>query len=106
MNGLLDELKEYLRIDGDEENSSLSMFLQASVSYLENAGVKKPSDPYKQVDGVDVHSLYRLAVHMLATHFYENRVVINPTTVKVAQIPIPYGLQSMILQLKWVDRNE
>lgn len=100
---MIEELKEYLRIDGDAENASLSLFLQSAISYLENAGVKKPIDPFMTVEGKDVHGQYRLAVYMLATHFYENRIAINPTTVKVAQIPIPYGLESMILQLKWVD---
>lgn len=106
MEQLLKELKEYLRIDGDDENSSLSMFLQSSIFYLENAGVKQPQDYFLQKSGVDLFSLHRLAVMMLATHFYENRIVITPTTIKVAQIPIPYGLQSIILQLKWVDPDE
>lgn len=103
---LLEELKEYLRIDGDDENASLSMFLQAAISYLENAGVKQPANYYLKIDGEDVFSLHRLAIMMLATHFYENRISINPTTIKVAQIPIPYGLQSIILQLKWVGLDE
>lgn len=103
MDQLLNEMKDYLRIDGDDENSSLSLFLQSAISYLENAGVKKPTDPFEKVDDVDIYSQYRLAILMLTTHWYENRLVINPITVKVAQIPIPYGLESMILQLKWVD---
>lgn len=103
MNELLIELKDYLRIDGDDENASLSLFLQSAISFLENAGVKKPTDPFGKVDDVDIHSQYRLAIMMLTTHWYENRLVINPITVKVAQIPIPFGLESMILQLKWGD---
>lgn len=102
MDKLLNDLKEYLRIDGDEENSSLSSFLQATILYLENSGVSQPSNYYLKVGDVDVYAEHRLAVHMLATHFYENRNVINPTSIKVAQIPIPFGLQSLILQLKWV----
>lgn len=103
MNPFLDELKDYLRIDGDDENSSLSLFLQSAISFLGSAGVKKPTDPFEKVDGEDKYSQYRLAVQMLATHWYENRIVITPTLAKVEQTPIPYGLESMILQLKWVD---
>lgn len=103
---LLDELKEYLRIDGDEENRSLSTFLQTSISYLENAGVKQPRDYYLTVEGKEVFAQHRLAIMMLATHFYENRTTITPSTIKTAQQPIPYGLQSMMLQLKWVDPDE
>lgn len=103
---LLEELKEYLRIDGDDEYSSLSMFLQSSIAYLENAGVKQPKDYYLEKNGTEIFALHRLAIMMLATHFYENRIAITSTTIKVAQIPIPYGLQSIILQLKWVDPDE
>lgn len=103
---LLEEFKEYLRIDGDDEDLSLSTFLQSAISYLENAGVKQPANYYFRKDDKDVFSLHRLAVMTLATHFYENRITINPITIKTAQIPIPYGLQSMILQLKWVDPDE
>ena len=106
MQALLDELKEYLRIDGDDENRSLSSFIQSAQSYLENAGVKQPSDYYLIVEGKDVFAQHRIAVMMLATHFYENRIAITPSTIKTAQQPIPYGLQSMILQLKWVDPDE
>ncbi len=104
MSAFLDELKDYLRIDGDEDDSSLSLFLQSAISFVERAGVKKPADPFETIDDVDVHSQYRLAVLMLATHWYENRLVITPSIAKVEQTPIPYGLESMILQLKWVDR--
>lgn len=103
---LLDELKEYLRIDGDDEDRSLRTFLQSAKSSLLSSGVKLPKDFYLIVDGEDVFALYRLAVMTLATHFYENRLAITPTTIKVAQIPIPYGVQSMILQLKWVNPDE
>lgn len=99
----LAEIKDYLRIDGDDENSSLSLFLQSAFSYLENAGVKKPMDPFEKVDDADKYAQYRLAVLMLVTHWYENRIVITPSAAKVEQTPIPYGLESMILQLKWVD---
>lgn len=103
---LLDELKDYLRIDGDDENKILSSFLSSSKLYLENSGVKLPDDFYLMVNDKDVFAQHRLAIMILATHFYENRIAITPSTIKVAQIPIPYGLQSIILQLKWVDPDE
>lgn len=82
------------------------MFLESSISYLKDSGVKQPSDYFFKKDNQDVFARHRLAIYMLTSHFYENRLVINPTSIKVAQIPIPYGLQSIILQLKWVDPNE
>lgn len=106
MTTLLDELKEYLRIDGDDENQSLTMFIQATQAYLENAGVKQPTDYFITAEGKDVFAQHRLAIMMLATHFYENRVAITPSAIKTAQQTVPYGLQSMILQLKWVNPDE
>lgn len=103
---LLEELKEYLRIDGDDENRSLSTFLEAAIIYMESAGVKQPLDYYLKIGEKDVFAQHRLAIMILATHFYENRIVITPSAIKIAQQPIPYGLQSMILQLKWVNPDE
>lgn len=103
LENLLLDFKEYLRIDDDIEDTSLNMFLQSAIGFLIDAGVKQPTDYYQIVDEVDVYSRHRLAIHILATHFYENRLAINPTSIKIAQIPIPYGLQTLILQLKWVD---
>lgn len=105
MNQLLEELKEYLRIDWTEEEEvkSAKGFLNSAILYLENAGVKQPTDYYKVIDEREVYALHRLAIFTLTTHFYENRIAVTPSAIKIAQIPIPYGLQSMILQLKWVD---
>jgi len=99
---LMSELKEYLRIDGEEENQTLSLFLHAAQNVIADAGVSTPADPYEvDVNGKEMHASYRVAVMMLATHYYENRLVITPTIAKVEQTPIPYGLESIILQLKY-----
>lgn len=98
MTKLLDDLKEYLRIDGDDENSSLSSFLSAAQIYLVNAGVQLPTDFYQIVEDQDIYSQHRLAVHMLAAHYYDNRLVAGQKNSIV-----PYGLQSLVLQLKLVE---
>ncbi|MFF5993709.1 head-tail connector protein [Lysinibacillus sp. KU-BSD001] len=98
---LLDELKEYLRIDGDDEVQSISTILQTAILILENAGVKQPSNYYLIVNDKDVFAEHRLAILTLATHLYENRTVITNQ-----KNELPYGLQTMILQLKWVDPDE
>lgn len=94
---LLDDLKEYLRIDGDDENSSLSSFIVAAQMFLVNAGVQLPTDFYQIVEDQDIYAQHRLAVHMLAAHYYENRLIVGQKNEIV-----PYGLQSIILQLKLV----
>lgn len=97
---LLEELKEYLRIDGGVEDTSLNSFIAAAQIYLENAGVILPDDYYLTENDRDVYSLLRLAIMMMATHFYENRTVITANTARSEPVAIPYGLQSIILQLK------
>lgn len=97
---LLDELKEYLRIDGNEEDGSLNLLLSSSLSYLETAGVSKPSTLEDPFEDIDPNAKYKLAVLMLATHWYENRLVVTSSAIKLAQLPIPYGFESLVLQLK------
>ena len=97
---LLNELKDYLRIDGDEEDGSLNLLLSSSKSYLSSAGVPEPDVLSISVEGDDPNAKYILVACMLATHWYENRLVITPAVAKVEQTPIPYGAQSLILQLK------
>ena len=98
---LIDELKEYLRIDGDDENRSLQLFLDASISYLKNAGVSLPVNFYPAEGQEDLYAQHRLTIMMLATHYYENRI-----TVTNVKNELPYGVQMMILQLKWVNIDE
>lgn len=98
---LLDELKEYLRIDGNDEDTTLSSFLSTAQLVYENAGVKFPQDLYLIVEDKDVFAQHRLALMMLAAHYYENRIA--TTNIKNE---LPYGVQTMILQLKWVNPDE
>ena len=98
---LLDDLKEYLRIDGDDENSSLSSFITAAQIYLSNAGVQLPTEYYQIVEGKDIYAQHRLAIHMLSAHYYESRLIVGQKNEVV-----PYGLQSIILQLKLVKIDE
>lgn len=100
---LMSELKEYLRIDGDDESQTLSLFLHAAKNVIADAGVTVPLDPFLKVNDDDLHASYRLGIMMLATHYYENRMVITPTLAKVEQTPIPYGLKAIILQLKYTS---
>lgn len=96
---LLDEFKEYIRIDGDDENSTLNAFLMAARSFLVNAGVELPVDLIaKNEDGSLTYPLHFLAVVVLAAHFYESRQAVSSQ----AQNVVPFSVQQMILQLKLV----
>ncbi|GIP38644.1 hypothetical protein J31TS4_19240 [Paenibacillus sp. J31TS4] len=76
----LDELKQYLRIDGSEDDMSLALFLEAAREYLFNAGVPER-----------VSSLYKLAVMRYVAIEFENRGV---------DMKEDRSLNSMIWQLK------
>ncbi|PGT75447.1 DNA-packaging protein, partial [Bacillus cereus] len=59
----LEEAKEYLRVDGDEEDSLISSFITAAEIYIKNATSKY----------VDLKSeLAKLAARILISHWHEN----------------------------------
>ncbi|MDT2278337.1 head-tail connector protein [Paenibacillus larvae] len=79
----LEEVKEYLRIDDDAGDQTLSTLLESAKEYLANAGVKE-SNNY----------LYKLAVMVWVSIYYE---MDDRTLDKLKQSP-----QTMILQLREV----
>lgn len=82
---LLNVVKDYLRIDGSEDDSVLALLVDSAKDYLRDAGV--PED-------VDDTAKYKLAVMLLVALNYENR---NPGA-KIEKLS--FGLESIILQLK------
>ena len=82
-NKQLAELKGYLRIDFDDDDSLLFTMMSAAVQYLENAGIPESDEP-----------LYRLAVMLYVGSHYENRDGFRRNQ------GFSYPLQSIILQLK------
>lgn len=58
----LGEVKEYLRVDGDEEDRTISGFIIAAEEYMRNSGVKSTEG-----------ELYKVVVYMLVALFYEHR---------------------------------
>lgn len=100
---LLDEFKEYLVIDGDDHDTTLTSLLSAAKATLEYAGVAFPSDVTALNDNNEKkYPLHFLAVVALAAHYFENKQV----TSSQAQNAIPFGVQHMILQLKLVNIDE
>ncbi|MGG5736733.1 head-tail connector protein [Bacillus cereus group sp. IBL03679] len=82
----LEEAKEYLRVDGDEEESLISSFITAAEIYIKNATSKN----------VDLKSeLAKLAARILISHWYENREAVG----KAEQLA--FSLQSILVQLQY-----
>lgn len=103
MMDLLNELKEYLRVDGNYEDLTLNLFLDSAKTALTNSGVRLPQDLYeKNENGIEIYPLHRLAILTLASHYYENRQVASQN----AQNIVPFSVQHMILQLKVGDSGE
>lgn len=82
----VDSVKNYLRIDGAEDDSLLDLLIEAAKEYLANAGVVESEQ-----------KLYTIAVMLLVSHWYENRgAVLVGTISKTMEL----SLISIILQLK------
>lgn len=84
----LEELKLFLRVDGNEEDSLIKSLQAAAEEYLTDAGIMENYNKEK----------YKLAVKILVNHWYENRAVetIGKNVSKVA-----FGLDTILIQLKY-----
>ncbi|MBT2614129.1 MULTISPECIES: head-tail connector protein [unclassified Bacillus (in: firmicutes)] len=79
----LSEVKEYLRIDGEEDDALIGLLIKAAIEFLENAGVPEQDS-----------ALYKVAVMLYVTLQYENR---DPGQ-KIEKFNTAF--QSIILHLK------
>lgn len=89
----LEELKLFLRIDTEEEDTLIQSLQLSAEEYLLNAGVTK--DYNKE--------LYKLAIKILVSHWFENRSVenIGKNISKIA-----FGLDTIITQLKYSQGDD
>jgi len=85
----LEEVKDWLRVSGDEENRLISSLMDASISYLRTATGKEKFG--MQTD------LAKLVCKYLITNWYENRDSMNPTPNSIRS---PF-LTAMIVQLQY-----
>ena len=77
--------KQYMRIDGTDDDPVISALYEAAVLYLQDAGIEEPaSDP----------ALYNLAVWSLTLHYYDHRDAVG------TEASFPTGLRPIINQLK------
>ena len=84
----LDEAKEYLRVDGDEDNTLINTLIKVSEEYLRNATGKTFGD---------TNNLARLFCLILVVDWYENRGL---TAGKVGDKIRPV-INSMLAQLNY-----
>ena len=87
----LEEIKQFLKVEGEEEDDIIQGLQLAAEEYLENAGIQKN---YRK-------KLYKLAIGMLITHWYENRCI----EVSARANKICYGIDTIIMQLRYSKEN-
>lgn len=88
----LDKLKQYLRIDEDDDEL-LEMFQGMAKEYIKNA--------VKDVD--DESKLYELTEALLVSHWYENREVAR---IGNNAYSIPHSFEGIIQQLRYAGDKE
>lgn len=81
MSSQLEGVKDYLRLQDNDEDVQILALIQAAKLYLENAGVPEREDD----------ELYNLVIKMLVSSMYENKSSGNPS--------FCLSLQSLITQL-------
>lgn len=88
----LDELKLYLRASGTEEDQLITGLQLSAEEYLKNAGVN-----------IDyTRELYKLAIKILVSHWYENRAVQSEKSIS----KMSFSLDSIIFSLKYTQSTE
>jgi len=83
----IEELKLFLRIDGNDEDLLIQSLQSAAEEFMLNAGVYKNYDKF----------LYILSIKMLVGHWYENRSALGKAD------KLSFSLDSIILQLKYTQ---
>lgn len=87
---MLEELKNYLRIDGDEEDNFLVSLLSSSKQFIKTA-------TGKEID--ETKDLHKLAIFLFCAHQYENR---NPVVSEQSN-KLDYSLHSVLFQIEWEE---
>ncbi|MOA45778.1 Phage gp6-like head-tail connector protein [compost metagenome] len=75
-------VKEYLRVDGNDEDRIIAGFIAAAEVYLNGAGIKSTEG-----------ELYKIVVYMLVALFYEHRDTV------AEKVNIPPVILNFITQL-------
>ena len=81
----LEELKLYLKVDGSDEDITITGFQLAAEIFMANAGIVNDY----------TNALYELAVKLLVIHWHENREVVGKAD------KLAFSLETIICSLKY-----
>lgn len=85
----LEDVKLYLRIDTDEEDSELQQLINASIGYIEATTGKKYSDSLPLMEQLSL---------LLISHWYTNRNLANKSSV-ISEYP--HSITDMLISIKY-----
>lgn len=92
----LEDIKLALRIDTDDDDSLLNTFMTAAQDYVKGTVGKEEA-----VEGFyDENPRFDTVVIMLTDHYYKYRTAVSDASNKLQVVEIPFGVKSLILQLK------
>ena len=83
----LEACKNFMRVDGDDDDALITGLMQAAKEYLDGAGIPEPAE---------ATPLYTMAVHSLTLHYYDHRDAVGE------EAAFPTGLRPVINQLKHI----
>ena len=83
---MLQEVKDFLRIDGVEEDIFLASLISAAKIYIKNA---------TGVIAEETNDLHKLAINLLVSHSYEHRLPVG-----IGE-KLAFSLESILFQLKY-----
>lgn len=87
---MIEEVKDYAKVEDQEESSQIESLTIAAKNFLKNAGINITAE-------MESNELYKLAIKILVTHWNENREVIGKAD------KLAYSLDSIIGQLKYCE---
>lgn len=85
---LLKEIKNYIRVDCDEDDENIIMFILSAKKFLLSHGVKQDYN----------NELYKMALFMLVSIWYDNRGLQGQDSRE-----IPFGVSRIIRQLNMLN---
>lgn len=99
----LDEVKNHLRVDLDDDDALINNLIIAAQQYLENATGKEY--PEKDNNGNEIdYSLEKVYMNLLIAYWYENRGATSGNKASAASGSAPdeftFATRSLLLQLQ------
>lgn len=85
----LEELKAYLRVDYTDDDALITSLQLSAEEYMANAGVNKDY----------TRELYKLAIKILVSHWYDNRAIESDRTLT----KLAFSLDTIIASLKYTQ---